>query len=90
MPTRFCVTGRAWRKVASQRIGRGSKRLAPDQDLGQTMLYDFTRSILERISRRARHFIFFELVGSDRIDVIRILHDGMDFRAHLPDESSET
>jgi len=44
-----------------------------------------------RISRRARHFIFFELDGSDRIDVVRILHDGMDFRAHLaPDESGET
>jgi toxin ParE1/3/4 len=41
-----------------------------------------------RHSRRARHIIFFELVGSDRIDVVRILRDGMDFRAHLlPDES---
>jgi len=39
-------------------------------------------------SRRARHVIFFEVVGSDRIDVVRILHDGMDFRSHLvPDES---
>ena len=44
-----------------------------------------------RLSNRARHFIFFEQVGDDRIEVVRILHDGMDFRRHLAsDETEET
>jgi toxin ParE1/3/4 len=44
-----------------------------------------------RTSHRARHLIFFELVGEGRIEVVRILHDGMDFRRHLSsDEAGET
>jgi toxin ParE1/3/4 len=35
-----------------------------------------------RNSRRARHFFFFSVVGSDCIEVIRIPHDSMDFPQH--------
>lgn len=46
---------------------------------------------IARLSRRARHFIFFEVVGDDQITVVRVLHDGMDFRKHLAsDEPGET
>ncbi len=44
-----------------------------------------------RSSRRARHFIFFHVVNDGWIEVVRVLHDGMDFRQHLlPDEPGET
>ena len=42
-------------------------------------------------SRRARHFIFFHVVNDSRIEVVRVLHDGMDFKRHLSlDEPRET
>lgn len=42
-------------------------------------------------SRRARHLILFNVVNDVTIVVVRILHDGMDFRRHLPvDEADET
>ena len=41
--------------------------------------------------RRARHLLFFRVVGDRQIEITRILHDGMDFRRHLlPDEPGET
>jgi toxin ParE1/3/4 len=44
-----------------------------------------------RISRRARHFIFFQTDSHGRIEIVRVLHDGMDIRKHLPpDETEET
>jgi toxin ParE1/3/4 len=44
-----------------------------------------------RIRRRARHLVFFRVVGDRQIEIARILHDGMDFRRHLlPDEPGET
>ena len=36
-----------------------------------------------RHSQRARHFFFFRVVETDCIEVVRILHDGMDFQQHL-------
>jgi toxin ParE1/3/4 len=44
-----------------------------------------------RRSRRARHFIFFHVVNDGWIEVVRVLHDGMDFQRHLSsDEPGET
>jgi toxin ParE1/3/4 len=44
-----------------------------------------------RIRRRARHLLFFRVVGDRQIEITRILHDGMDFRRHLSaDEPGET
>lgn len=44
-----------------------------------------------RTRRRARHLLFFRVVGDRQIEITRILHDGMDFRRHLvPDEPGET
>jgi toxin ParE1/3/4 len=41
--------------------------------------------------RRARHLVFFRVVGDRQIEITRILHDSMDFRRHLlPDEPGET
>jgi toxin ParE1/3/4 len=41
--------------------------------------------------RRARHFVFFHLIATNEIEIVRVLHDGMDFRRHLPsDEAGET
>jgi len=42
-------------------------------------------------SRRARHFVFFCVVDKEQIEIVRVLHDGMDFPRHLlPDEPGET
>ena len=35
-------------------------------------------------SGKARHFVFFHVVDDEWIEIVRILHDGMDFRRHLP------
>jgi toxin ParE1/3/4 len=44
-----------------------------------------------RNRHRARHFVMFRVVGEKQIEVVRILHDGMDFQRHLlPDEPGET
>jgi toxin ParE1/3/4 len=40
-----------------------------------------------RSSRRARHFIFFHVVDDGRIEVVRVLHDGMDFQRHLSSDA---
>jgi toxin ParE1/3/4 len=46
---------------------------------------------IARRSRRARHFIFFRVVDESWIEVVRVLHDGMDFHRHLAsDEPGET
>lgn len=37
-----------------------------------------------RRGRQARHFFMYKLVGGQRIDVGRLLHDSMDLRRHLP------
>jgi toxin ParE1/3/4 len=41
--------------------------------------------------RRARHLVLFRVVGDGLIEIVRILHDGMDLARHLPtDEAGET
>lgn len=73
--------------VFSLRKGPSRAGSRPRPDIGPR-LYSLH---IARISRRARHFIFFEVVSDDRIEVIRILHDGMDFQRHLSsDETEET
>jgi toxin ParE1/3/4 len=42
-----------------------------------------------RIRRRARHLAFFRVVGDRQIEIVRILHDGMDFRRHMPSNETE-
>jgi len=44
-----------------------------------------------RMRRRARHLVLFRVTGNEQIEIIRILHDGMDLARHLPlDEADET
>lgn len=38
-----------------------------------------------RNGRKGRHFIVFRISDSHTIDVLRLLHDGMDLAAHLPE-----
>jgi plasmid stabilization system protein ParE len=38
---------------------------------------------VDRLHRRARHVVFFRVSGEREIEIIRILHDGMDFTQHL-------
>jgi toxin ParE1/3/4 len=41
--------------------------------------------------RRARHLVLFRVAGDGLIEIVRILHDGMDLSRHLPpDEAGET
>ena len=39
-----------------------------------------------RRGRRGRHFIMYRAAAGDVIEVIRILHDGMDWARHIPPE----
>ena len=44
-----------------------------------------------RNSRRARHVFFFHIVDGNWIEIVRVLHDGMNFQQHLMlDEPGET
>lgn len=43
------------------------------------------RSIhVARLGRRGRHFLLYREAGGDTIEVVRILHDGMDLARHIP------
>ena len=42
-----------------------------------------------RRGRRGRHVILFAASEDDRIDIVRILHDSMDFARHLPSQGDE-
>jgi toxin ParE1/3/4 len=45
-----------------------------------------------RLGRRGRHFLLYRVAPGRIIDIVRILHDGMDLQRNLPfdrDESSE-
>jgi toxin ParE1/3/4 len=37
-----------------------------------------------RSGRRGRHFLIYRAAGDREIEIIRILHDSMDLRRHLP------
>jgi toxin ParE1/3/4 len=39
---------------------------------------------IARAGRRGRHFLIYRVVGEREIEIIRILHDSMDFRRHVP------
>ena len=39
-----------------------------------------------RFGRRGRHAVYFRVIGSREIEVVRILHDAMDTARHLPGE----
>jgi toxin ParE1/3/4 len=71
--------------VFSLREGPSRAGSRPRPDIGPR-LYSLH---IARISRRARHLIFFEVVSDNRIEVVRILHDGMDFQRHLPGHEAE-
>ena len=34
--------------------------------------------------RRGRHFVLYRVVGGDMIEIVRILHDGMELAGHIP------
>jgi toxin ParE1/3/4 len=57
----------------------------PMDKLGQ----DILRLSVKRGSKRSRHIIFFRVMnyGSRELEVLRILHDSMDFTRHLPKEN---
>jgi toxin ParE1/3/4 len=38
-----------------------------------------------RHGRRGRHLLLFQVAGGRNIEIVRILHDNMDLRRHLPD-----
>jgi toxin ParE1/3/4 len=50
---------------------------------------DILRLPVKRGSRRSRHIIFFRIMnyGSRELEVLRILHDSMDFARHLSKEN---
>ncbi len=49
------------------------------------VLRDGLRSLhVARRGRRGRHFIMYRASADDTIEVVRILHDGMDLAAHVP------
>jgi toxin ParE1/3/4 len=41
---------------------------------------------VSRRGRRGRHFILYRADGGTMIEIVRILHDSMDFGRHLPPE----
>ncbi len=45
---------------------------------------------IARHGRRGRHFLMYRVVGTKTIEIVRILHDGMELQRHIPaSESSE-
>ena len=42
-----------------------------------------------RRGRRCSHVILFAAVEGERLDIVRILHDSMDFARHLPSQGDE-
>jgi len=42
-----------------------------------------------RQGRRGRHFLMYRASTSDAIDILRILHDGMDTQRHVPPPEEE-
>ena len=40
-----------------------------------------------RRGRKGRHFVVFKVADEQTIDVLRLLHDGMDLARHLPDSN---
>jgi toxin ParE1/3/4 len=43
-----------------------------------------------RHGRRGRHFLMYRVRARSTIEIIRILHDSMDFRRHVPSSTDET
>ena len=43
-----------------------------------------------RHGRRGRHFLMYQVAASSTIELVRILHDGMDLRRHLPFDAEES
>lgn len=41
-----------------------------------------------RRGRRASHFLMYRVVPESTIEIVRILHDRMDFRRHIPTDES--
>jgi toxin ParE1/3/4 len=39
---------------------------------------------IRQAGRPARHIIFYKVRSPDVIDIVRLLHDGMDFARHVP------
>lgn len=42
-----------------------------------------------RRGRRGRHLLFYRVLNRRNIEIIRILHDSMDLRRHVPDADEE-
>jgi toxin ParE1/3/4 len=42
-----------------------------------------------RHGRRGRHLLLYRVEGGRNIEIIRILHDSMDLRRHLPDADAQ-
>lgn len=42
-----------------------------------------------RAGRHGRHFLMYRVVGETRIEILRILHDGMDVTRHTPSSGAE-
>lgn len=42
-----------------------------------------------RNGRRGRHVLLFRVEGPDIIDILRLLHDSMDFARHLPEAGGD-
>jgi toxin ParE1/3/4 len=43
-----------------------------------------------RHGRRGRHFLMYRVAARSTIELVRILHDGMDLRRHLPFDAEES
>jgi toxin ParE1/3/4 len=65
--------------------------VAGDKALDEIMAGIRTLHVARR-GRRGRHFLMYRAAPNSRIEVVRILHDRMDLRRHVPsapDESPE-
>lgn len=43
-----------------------------------------------RSGRRGRHFILYQLHGTDSVDVVRVLHDSMEMSRYPPPKSAQS
>ena len=53
--------------------------------VGRDEIFAGLRSLhVARGRRRGRHFIMYRVVEDDMIEIVRVLHDGMELAGHIP------
>ena len=54
---------------------------------GKQVRYGDSRYYRYHVGRKGRHYVFYT-VTEETVEVVRILHDSMDFERHFPDDES--